>query len=220
MSVTINAFPAVHTFNSPRSWVLAIIALLHLGFFWVLTSGLSKTFTIFPPPTSAYIDIESSKPPPEPAPPIDVKMPRQDLVLHVPAPQVPPQDDTPVQDFRRVTTDPVAPDPVPDTVERTVPQPVEIEPAIDPRRGLSEPTYPSSAIRDNVEGTVVLSVQVLENGRVGAVRIDTSSGDRRLDEAAVREARHWRLLPGTRDGVPVVLWKQVPITFQLKDVRL
>jgi protein TonB len=220
MSATINAFPAVHTFNSPRSWVLAIIALLHLGFFWLLTSGLSKSFTVFPPPTSEYVVTEAPQPPPERAPPVDYKIARKDFVLHVPEPRVAPLEADAAYEFRFVTTDPVMPDPHAGAVEPVPQQPVEIEPMIDPRRGLSEPTYPSSAIRENVEGTVVLSVQVLENGRVGAVRIDTSSGDRRLDEAAVREARHWRLLPGTRDGVPVVLWKQVPITFQLKDVRL
>jgi protein TonB len=92
-------------------------------------------------------------------------------------------------------------------------------PEIDPRRGWSEPVYPASVIRDGIEGTVIMSLQVLENGRVGEVRVEKSSGDRRLDESAVREARRWRFVPGTRDGVPVVFWKQVPVTFRLQDRR-
>jgi hypothetical protein len=32
----------------------------------------------------------------------------------------------------------------------------------------------------------------------------------------VREARKWRMKPGTRDGVAISMWKRVPVTFQLK----
>lgn len=64
-------------------------------------------------------------------------------------------------------------------------------------RGLSEAVYPSAAIRLNQTGTVILSVQVLENGRVGEVRIEQSSGYARLDESAMREARLWRFKPGS-----------------------
>ena len=77
--------------------------------------------------------------------------------------------------------------------------------------------YPSASIRANQTGTVILSVLVLENGRIGDVRIEQSSGHARLDESAVREARRWKLKPGTRDGVPVSMWKQIPITFRLKE---
>lgn len=82
---------------------------------------------------------------------------------------------------------------------------------------MSEPLYPSSEIRAGNAGTVVLSVLVLENGRIGHVRLDHSSGHPRLDESAMREARRWRLRPGMRDGVPVAMWKQIPVTFRLKD---
>ena len=42
MSVTINTFPPLHSMNSSRSWVLAIIVLLHLVFFWAFSSGLGQ----------------------------------------------------------------------------------------------------------------------------------------------------------------------------------
>jgi protein TonB len=63
---------------------------------------------------------------------------------------------------------------------------------------------------------VWLSIEILPNGRVGQVRIDESSGFTRLDDSAVREARKWRMKPGTRDGVAISMWKRVPVTFQLK----
>jgi protein TonB len=95
------------------------------------------------------------------------------------------------------------------------PQPVVVEPRIDPRRGLSEPAYPSQEIRLEHEGTVLLSVQILANGRVGEVKLDKSSGYPKLDESALREAKLWRFQPGTRDGVAAAMWKQLPITFRL-----
>jgi protein TonB len=64
---------------------------------------------------------------------------------------------------------------------------------------------------------VLLAVLVLPNGRVGDVRVDRSSGFPKLDESAKREARLWRLTPGTRDGHPVQMWKQIPISFRLTD---
>lgn len=64
---------------------------------------------------------------------------------------------------------------------------------------------------------MILSVYVLGNGRIGEVRIEQSTGYPGLDEAAAREARRWRFKPGTRDGVPAPMWKQVPITFQLRQ---
>src|SRR5688572_20787042 len=40
-AATINSFPSFHSLNSPRGWALAIIVLVHLGFFWALSNGLS-----------------------------------------------------------------------------------------------------------------------------------------------------------------------------------
>jgi protein TonB len=91
------------------------------------------------------------------------------------------------------------------------------EPEIDHRIGLTQPMYPAPSIRAGETGTVVLSVLVLENGRVGDVRIDRSSGYPRLDDSAVREARRWKLKPGARDGAPAAMWKQIPVTFRLSE---
>jgi periplasmic protein TonB len=100
-----------------------------------------------------------------------------------------------------------------DHVPRT---PVISEPEFDPRIGFSEPAYPAAEIRAGHTGTVLISIYVLENGRVGEVRLDQSSGYKRLDESALREARRWRLTPAMRDGVPVAMWKQLPVTFRLQ----
>ena len=213
-ATTVNAFPAMHSFTSPRSWFLAIIVLLHFGFFWALSNGLSIGGVWEPnPPT--IVDFLPNKTPPPPAPsrPVD---PVIDGIF-VPKPVV-PRVDYAVEDPQTIVGSPE----VPRTPETADPRPspgapLIAEPEIDPRTGLSEPMYPSASIRANQTGTVILSVLVLENGRIGDVRIEQSSGHARLDESAVREARRWKLKPGTRDGVPVSMWKQIPITFRLKE---
>jgi protein TonB len=215
MSVTINSFPAFHSMNSPRGWILAAIVLLHFGFFILLSSGMTfdqvlpqrKTTVVVTPKT-----IEPTPPErPETAHPIE---PKQQMPF-VPAPELPPNaiEIVPETAPTQVAQTPTLP--LTRETEGSA-EPVVTAPQIDPRRGLSEPMYPAESIRAGHTGTVVLSIYVLEDGRIGDVRLDTSSGYPKLDEAAMREARRWRLQPGMRDGLPVAMWKQIPITFQLQ----
>jgi protein TonB len=218
MSATLYSFPAADSFNSPRSWMLAAIVLIHLAFFWLLTSGMGRSLLMLPPTaTEAYVIPDPPKPPPR-----EFKLPEPtnfQKMVYVPpviAPtRVTVDDDT----APRATTQEIVTEPERRQAEPLPHTPVDVLPEIDPRRGLSEPLYPSALIRDGIGGTVVLSIQVLENGRVGEVRIERSSGEPKLDESAAREARRWRFIPGTRDGVPVTLWKQVPVTFRVQDRR-
>jgi protein TonB len=213
---TANSFPALHGFNMSRSWFLAAIVLVHLGFFWALTS---HTVYIFKPPQDGTILIQTDpvvKPPPVPPKPIDV--PVQKTVWVPPAfvqPTLPP-DPPGLQLVNNDPTPPVPQMPMP-TAEGPGAGPYIVEPQLDSRYPFSEPEYPVSEIRQLHEGTVLLSLQILPNGRVGEVRIEQSSGYPKLDEAAAREARRWRMKPGTSDGVAMAMWKRVPIKFQLKN---
>ncbi len=80
-----------------------------------------------------------------------------------------------------------------------------------------KPAYPRSARRRGQEGTVLLRVEVLANGRVGEVVVDTSSGYESLDEAAVKAVRRWRFSPARRGSARVNCWVRVPVKFDLKD---
>ena len=40
-ATTVNTFPPLHEFNSSRGWFLALIVLVHLGFFWAFTHGMT-----------------------------------------------------------------------------------------------------------------------------------------------------------------------------------
>ena len=67
-----------------------------------------------------------------------------------------------------------------------------------------------------VEGVVVVSVLVDENGQVQEVRmaepIQKKVG---LNEAAVAAARSARYKPATKDGVRVKMWTRLRIPFKL-----
>jgi protein TonB len=86
----------------------------------------------------------------------------------------------------------------------------------DPRHPLTKPQYSARIIRDGGQGTIELEVYVLPNGRVGDARVVKSTGFDELDLAAMAEAkRNWRLLPATRDGVPIEAWHRLRVTFRL-----
>jgi len=215
MSVTINTFPPLHTFTYSRSWFMAFIVVLHLGFFWALTNGLSIGGLTHEHATT-YVDVPQAPQPPKKTPTRPGE-PIFDHSVYVPpdVPQLPLDEDKPDTRPQLVTSElPKRVEPGPGAA--TAPQAVILEPAVG-RTGLSEPLYPSQEIRMGHTGTVMLSVYVLANGRIGDVRLLQSSGFPGLDESAMREARRWRLLPGTRDGVPTPMWKEIPITFRLRN---
>jgi protein TonB len=166
------------------------------------------------PPPLVLVNPTPTKPQPPPQPHvIETPVVRGVFVPVVNLPQLVATDDSNAP--QQTTEDPP---PVREIVrEQPGAGPLIVQPQGDARFPFTEPEYPIPDIRMGHEGTVWLSIEVLPNGRVGQVRIDQSSGFTRLDDSAVREARKWRMKPGTQDGVAIPMWKRVPVTFQLKD---
>jgi TonB family protein len=217
MNATIvSSFPAMHSFKSPRGAALAFIVLLHVAFFFALSTGLGTQ--LIKPPSGGITLIPSDPVHPAAKTPHEIPRPGTDpteVKERVPyVPRIDINDDTQTDGLTGNTELPEVTDEGPG---QTVRDPAIAPPEEDAGHRLSSPAYPAAEIRANHAGTVILRVQVLENGRIGDVELVQSSGFPRLDESALREAKHWRMKPGTRDGVPVVMWKEVPITFQLKD---
>ena len=77
------------------------------------------------------------------------------------------------------------------------------------------PRYPPQSRRMREEGTVVLRVLVSASGDPLDIQIETSSGHRRLDQAAQDAVKKWKFNPGRRSGQPVEGWVLVPINFSL-----
>lgn len=80
----------------------------------------------------------------------------------------------------------------------------------------TEPAYPRDARDYGIEGTVVLAATIRSDGRVSDVRIEQSSGDRRLDRSAADAVRRWRYEPALKDGLPVKSSVRVKVHFRLE----
>ena len=89
-----------------------------------------------------------------------------------------------------------------------------IPPGILSRR---EPNYPEKARQAGIEGTVVLSIEILENGRAGEVSIYQSSGSELLDDAAAAAVQRWRFVPAKvrGSGQSIACQTTMPVVFKL-----
>ena len=78
------------------------------------------------------------------------------------------------------------------------------------------PAYPRNALREGIQGTVLLQVLVDVDGKPLDVQIARSSGDRELDRAAREQVlRHWLFRAAMKDGRAVQAIGLVPIAFTL-----
>lgn len=100
-------------------------------------------------------------------------------------------------------------------VQTTSPNTNIVLPRSDPRKPLSNPSYPAASLRLGEHGTVVLKLHVLEDGSVADAVIDRSSGHPDLDYSAMYESFRWQLEPGTIDGSPSRMWGRFAVTFKL-----
>lgn len=82
-----------------------------------------------------------------------------------------------------------------------------------------EPVYPSSARNAGQEGTVILKIEIMENGRPGDIVVYRSSGYDSLDESAVAAVKRWRFTPGKDQvsGRTIKCTTRLPVIFQLKN---
>ncbi len=80
-----------------------------------------------------------------------------------------------------------------------------------------DPRYTAEAMRAHVTGVVWLEAVVLMDGTVGDVQI-TKSLDSvfGLDEEAIKAAKQWRFVPGTRFGEPVAVLVSIELSFNLR----
>lgn len=90
-----------------------------------------------------------------------------------------------------------------------------IPPGILSRR---EPNYPEKARQAGIEGTVVLNIEILENGHAGQVSIYQSSGSELLDDAAAAAVQRWRFVPAKVRGTnqSIACQTTLPVVFRLK----
>lgn len=203
---------AEQAWSSRRMAGLFVAIAVNVGMLLAINNGLQfNVEDIFKPPPFVVVDVPTvGKPPPAPVPAPVPEIMEPTPELEMPEPEI---------------LIPVEPsDLAPRVVYDSQSQPPVMEPArgatqlqIDPRRPLTPPVYPTISRRLGEEGSVLLLIYVMPDGRVGDVKIKRSSGHPRLDEAAVAAARKgWRFKPATQSGAAVATWGQYAVAFKLE----
>jgi protein TonB len=76
--------------------------------------------------------------------------------------------------------------------------------------------FPPQALRQQIQGTVLLRVLVDETGKPVNVVVERSSGHALLDRSASEQVlASWRFQPAIVDGKAVRAWANVPVSFDL-----
>ena len=175
------------------------------------------------PPPLEPLPPEAPPPPPEPdleeVPPLEPDPFVAEVIevdpTDVPLPPAERPVDFPTRPKRAPISAGTAPSPAPPPARPPVRAP---PPSASPVAEKSpRPTDPARAVRRNLEGRVLLLVEVRPDGSVGEIRVKESSGHAILDQAAQRAVREWHFRPALARGQPVRSWVEVPITFRLTE---
>ena len=79
-----------------------------------------------------------------------------------------------------------------------------------------KPPYPSEARDRGYQGEVLLTVEVLANGKVGQIEVKKSSGYEILDHSALSTVKQWRFVPAKKGEETISMWVNIPIKFKLQ----
>ena len=208
---------------------LAVVLVLHgVALYGLMQHRLiplpDKVETLFvnfiQPPAPPHPEPPKPKPP-EPPKPVKLEKPHppephRHLVVEAPAaatdyvmplpPPPPPQPQTaPVVEVPPAPPPPKPAEPVTLSGDLSLACPTRTPPA-----------YPALSRRMGEEGKVVLRVELETDGRVDTVQVTSSSGYKRLDEAALAAVRTWRCNSPMRDGQPVRAVALQPFQFNLE----
>ena len=170
------------------------------------------------------VQITLSRPQPKPvAPPPPVAKPKPPVQKVVP---LKPQKPKPTPKI--VEQEPI-PDPTP-VISNAPPAPVSAPPAppapvveekiTPPVAGADylnnpAPEYPEIAQERGWEGKVLMKVHVQPDGKPDNIAVIKSSGQKVLDDAAVKTVYKWSFVPAKRGDTPIAGNVTVPITFNL-----
>ncbi|AYC32809.1 energy transducer TonB [Pseudomonas cavernae] len=162
--------------------------------------------------------VEQPPPQPIPEPVVEPPPPVVDELAVKPPPPKPipkPKPVPPPKPAPKPVEQPPVPKPVAPTPPPAAPAPVTPPSASAGYLRNPAPEYPSLAQRRGWEGTVLLRVHVLANGRPSEIQVQISSGREQLDKAAVQAVKRWTFVPAKRGEVAQDGWVSVPIDFKL-----
>ncbi|MFA5105147.1 MAG: energy transducer TonB [Candidatus Margulisiibacteriota bacterium] len=81
----------------------------------------------------------------------------------------------------------------------------------------SMPDYPARSVENAQQGTAIVSVYILKNGRVGQAQIEQSTGHEMLDSSALAAVSQWIFEPAASSSQITEAWFKIPVKFQLKS---
>ncbi|NHZ41893.1 energy transducer TonB [Massilia aquatica] len=203
---------------------VAVVIAIHAALFYLISSGLLHRMAEVALPQAVMVSFVAPPPPPKPAAPAAPKVVSVATVRPPPRVVVPvtPIVQAPVENT--ITASP----PAAQVASEAPPAPVVVAaPPAPPSPGpktissgveyiqAPQPVYPTMSKRMGEQGKVVLLILVNEKGMPDQVKVQSSSGSSRLDEAGRQAAMRAVFKPHVEDGHAVSVYVIVPLTFQL-----
>lgn len=78
------------------------------------------------------------------------------------------------------------------------------------------PKYPRISLKMDEQGSVVVRVKLDKDGNIAEASVKSSSGYKRLDDAAISAVQTWKCHPAMRDNTPVEAYALQPFEFKLE----
>lgn len=234
-------FPRDQRMSATRMVSLCAVVLLHVAMLYLFVTGTAGRVVhaiAHPIVTKIIVDAKPLPPPTTPPPPkLDTPRLSRVELPYIPEPEIhiqqPLQRQSAISAVTNVKPEtseppavpthvaPQAPAPKPPAPGPTAaiarPEPVRVPPVIDAAKNCRKPSYPPASIRLGEAGTVLLRFLIDTDGRVKSSEVQSSSGHKRLDEAAREALSLCRFKPGISDGQPVEAWATLRYTWVLQD---
>ena len=194
---------STHYNNQQKTFGIFIVCAFHLILIWALANGLRIEINKIPIPFHATKVIE-----------------QQVVPIPLPAPAEPSLPTT--HSIEQVMLFPksieIAVEPSA-TITYSAPATQPQKPATTRRKldRASKPDYPAAATRLGEEGATGLNIFIAVDGSVAEVKLVSSSGSTRLDNAAIKHAqRNWHFSPCTEGGKAVACWFETKLIWRIE----
>ncbi len=196
---------------------IIIVGAIHAGIAILLILGMVTKMELKKEDLQATVEQQKVQPKAPPPPPPKFEKPPPPFV---PPPEFNIQNEAPPPRAIVTTSVPPPAPPPPAPPRVAAPPPVPPAPAEAITATHTKPPYPPLSQRLGEHGVTLLNVSIDENGRCTDATVVTSSGSKRLDEAAIDYVKQrYRWKPATRDGKPVSTTQPLRIVWSLTDAQ-
>ena len=191
---------------------ISFVLLVHFGILAaVLYSPVQQNITTTLPVIQGIIIANTPVIEQTPPPPLPEQKPLPEK-RKTPLPKAPVSERAPQVEQ---TTTPITPSDTPKPSEEPTDAPITPPQANASQFNNAAPVYPTQSRRLRETGIVILEVLVKADGSLGDLRLKTSSGYSRLDEAALKAVKNWHFVAAKRGNETIDFWYELPIEFSL-----